>query len=115
MPGATSIPGVRTCSPATTFSVESMFCMISAPPSWPITSPRARLVSVWPVTVELRSLISVTLAKVGPTSLTLPTSAPPSAITTSPFAIPSSVPFEIVTDRRASLDSRAITSAAAVW
>ena len=66
------------------------------------------------MTVEVRSLISVTIANVGPTSLTRPTSAPPSAITTSPFSMPASVPFEIVTERRASLDSRAITSAAAV-
>ena len=33
MPPATSMPGVRTCSPGRTFSVESMFCMIRAPPS----------------------------------------------------------------------------------
>ena len=68
------------------------------------------------MTVELRSLIRVDDREVrARPRLTRPTSAPPSAITTSPFAIPSSVPFEIVTERRASLDSRAITSAAAVW
>ncbi len=91
-----------------------MFCMIRAPPSWPTTSPLAALVSVWPVTVELRSLIRVTIANVGPASVTRPTRAPPSAMTTSPFSMPSSVPFEIVTERRASLDSRAMTSAAVV-
>ena len=47
--------------------------------------------------------------------MTRPTSAPPSAITTSPFAMPSSEPFDTVTVRRSSLDSRAITTAAAVW
>ena len=67
------------------------------------------------MTVEVESLISATCAKVGPTSTTRPASAPPAEITTMPTPRPSSEPRSIVSARRASLDSRAITVAATVW
>ena len=49
---------------------------------------------------RLVSVISRIRAKFGPTSMTRPASAPPAAMTTSPTAMPRSVPWSIVTTRR---------------
>ena len=52
--------------------------MISTPPAWPTISPGlAGVLSSLPTTVDVLSLISVTFANVGPTSVTRPASAPP--------------------------------------
>ena len=66
------------------------------------------------MTVELRSLIRTTSAKFGPTSATRPASAPPSAIDDVALRDPVVGALADRDERRASLDSRAMTSAAAV-
>ena len=80
-----------------------------------MTLPVAVLLRSCPMTVEVESLIRATWANVAPTSTIRPANAPPAEITTIPTPRPSSEPRSIVSTRRASLDSRAITEVATVW
>ena len=68
----------------------------------------------WPMTVEVPSVSSTTIALSGPTSVTRPASAPPSTTTTSPSSIPSFEPLSSPMTRRNSDDSREMTAAATV-
>jgi hypothetical protein len=61
-PPGSSIPAVTTSSPSSIVSVESMFVISKAPASWPTTWPEAPLVWSCPMTVEVWSVMRMTLA-----------------------------------------------------